>query len=151
MKKNSSRVIQPIEIKNRYSPLETEENPTENENTRTDSPNTKETAKQNVVNPATQNTQNSNYKTDSDTTDKRKLPVTVILGYSMVKDIKGWKMSSHTRKVVIKQFSDAKTKHMKFYDIPTVEQKPNNIILHTGKNDLKTIDRLRKKLWDFLI
>ena len=29
---------------------------------------------------------------------------------------------------------------MKSYVIPTVEQKPDNIILHTGRNDLKTID-----------
>ena len=33
--------------------------------------------------------QNSKDKTESDTPDKRKLPVTVILGDSMVKDIKG--------------------------------------------------------------
>ena len=30
LKKNPSRVIQPIETKNRYSPLQTEESPTEN-------------------------------------------------------------------------------------------------------------------------
>ena len=29
---------------------------------------------------------------------------------------------------------------MKSYVIPTVEQKPDNIILHTGTNDLKNID-----------
>ena len=29
---------------------------------------------------------------------------------------------------------------MKRYDIPTVKQKPDNIILHTGTNDLKTKD-----------
>ena len=40
--------------------------------------------------------------------NKRKLPVTVILGDSIVKGIKGWKMSSHTRKVVVKNFSGAK-------------------------------------------
>ena len=40
LKKNPSKVIQPIETKNRYLPLETVENPSENENTRTDSPNT---------------------------------------------------------------------------------------------------------------
>ena len=55
MKKIPSRVIQAIETKNYYSPLETEESPTENENTRTDSPNTKITAKQNAINTATQN------------------------------------------------------------------------------------------------
>ena len=58
----------------------------------------------------------------------------------MVKDFKGWKISSHTRKVVVKHFSGAKTKAMKRYDIPTVKQKPDNIILHTGTNDLKAID-----------
>ena len=47
--------------------------------------------KQNAINTATQNTKNSNDKTESDTPDKRKLPVTVTvtLGDSMVKDIKG--------------------------------------------------------------
>ena len=140
LKKNHSRVIQPIESKNRYSPLETEDSPTENENTKSDSPNTKVTGKQKAINTATQNTQNSNDKTESDTPDKRKLPVTVILGDSMIKDIKGWEMSRSTRKVVMKHFSGAKTKDMKSYVIPTVEQKPDNIILHTGTNDLKTID-----------
>ena len=121
MKKNQSRVIQPIETKNPcYSPLETEASPTENENTRTDSPNTKVTAKQNAINTATQNTQNSNDKTESDTPDKRKLPVTVILGDSMVKDIKGWKMSRSTCKVIVKHFSGAKSKDMKTYVIPAV-------------------------------
>ena len=46
--KNLSRVIQPIETKNHYSPLETEGSPTENGNTRTDSPNTKVIASQNM-------------------------------------------------------------------------------------------------------
>ena len=29
---------------------------------------------------------------------------------------------------------------MKFYVIPTVEQIPDDIIIHTGTNDLKTMD-----------
>ena len=140
LKKNHSRVIQPIETKNRYSPLETEESPTENENTKSDSPNTKVTAKQNAINTATQNTQNSNDNTETDAPDKRKLPVTVILGDSMVKDIKGWKILGRTRKAVVKHFSCAKFKDINSYVIPTVEQKPDNIILHTTTNDLKTID-----------
>ena len=140
LKKNPSRVIQPMETKNRYSPLGTEVTPTEKENTRTDSPNRKITAKQNAINTATQNIQNSNDKTESDTPDKRKLPVTAILGDSMVKDIKRWKMSTRTRKVVMKHFSGAQTKDMNPYVIPTVAQKPDNIILHTGTNDLESID-----------
>ena len=58
----------------------------------------------------------------------------------MVKDIKGWKMSNHARKVVMKHFSGAKTKGVKFYFTPTVEQIPDDIIIHTGINDLKTMD-----------
>ena len=108
LKKNHSRVIQPIETKNRYSPLETEDSPTENENTKPDSPNTKVNGKQKAINTAAQNTQNSKDKTESDTPEKRKLPLIVILGDSMVKDIKGWKMSPSTRKVVVKHFSGAK-------------------------------------------
>ena len=49
-------------------------------------------------------------------------------------------MSGRTCKIVEKHFSGVKTKDMKSYVIPTVEQKPDNIILHTGTNTLKTID-----------
>ena len=72
LKKYPSRVIQPTETKNRYSPLETEERLTKNGNTRTDSPNTKVTAKQKAINTATKITyiQNSNDKTESDTFNK---------------------------------------------------------------------------------
>ena len=58
----------------------------------------------------------------------------------MIKDIKGWKISSRTRKVAVKHFSSAKTKDIKSYIIPPVKQKLDNIILHTGTNYLKTID-----------
>ena len=80
MKKSPSRVIKPIETKNLYSTLESEESPTENGNTRINSPNVKVTARQNAVNTATQNMQNFKEKTESDTLENRKLPVTVILG-----------------------------------------------------------------------
>ena len=73
-----------MESKNRYSPIETENSATENENAKSDSPNTKVTGKQKAINTATQNTQNPNDKTESDTPDKRKLPVTVMFGDSMV-------------------------------------------------------------------
>ena len=80
MKKSPSRVIKPIETKNLYSTLESDESPTENGNTRINSPNVKVTARQNAINTATQNTQNFKEKTESDTLENRKLPVTVILG-----------------------------------------------------------------------
>ena len=81
-----------------------------------------------------------NDRTESDTLDKMKLPVTAIFDDFMVKDIKGWKMSSRTCKIWVKHFSGAKTKDMKSYIIPTVEKKPDSIILYLKTNDLKTID-----------
>ena len=54
----------------------------------------------------------------------------------MIKDIEGCEMSRSTRKVVVKHFSGARTKEMKSYVIPTLEQKPDNIILHTGTNEI---------------
>ena len=54
--------------------------------------NKKVSAKQNAINTATQNIQNSSDKTESDIAEKRKLPVTLLLGDSMVKDIKSWKI-----------------------------------------------------------
>ena len=80
MKKSPSRVIKSNETKNLCSTLESEESPTENGNTRINSPNVKVTARQNAVNTATQNMQNFKEKTESDTLENRKLPVTVILG-----------------------------------------------------------------------
>ena len=92
LEKNPSRLIQSIETKSRkikLKTLKTEESPTENKNTRTDSTNTEMTAKQNAINKATQNLQNSNDKTKSETPDKKKFPVTVIFGDYMANDIKG--------------------------------------------------------------
>ena len=80
MKKSPSRVIKSKETKNLCSTLESEESPTENGNTRINSPNVKVTARQNAINTATQNMQNFKEKTESDTLENRKLPVTVILG-----------------------------------------------------------------------
>ena len=69
---------------------------------------------------------------------KNKLPVTVILGDSIVKDVKGWKLSEDKNKVVVKHFSGAKTKDMESYIIPTLEQNPETIIIHSGTNNLKS-------------
>ena len=69
---------------------------------------------------------------------KNKLPVTVILGDSIVKDVKGWKLSEDKNKVVVKHFSGAKTKDMESYIIPTLEENPETIIIHSGTNNLKS-------------
>ena len=69
---------------------------------------------------------------------KNKLSVTVILGDSIVKDMKGWELSYEKNKVVVKHFSGAKTKDMESYIIPTLEQNPETIIIHSRTNDLKS-------------
>ena len=47
-------------------------------------------------------------------------------------------MSDEKNKLVVKHFSGAKTKEMKSYIIPTLEQNPETIIIHSGTNDLKS-------------
>ena len=54
-----------------------------------------------------------------------------------MKELKGWKLSDEKNKVVVKYFSGAKTKDMESYIIPTVEQNPETIIVHSGTSDLK--------------
>ena len=63
-------------------------------------------------------------------------PVTVILGDSMVKGLKGWELSDQSNHVVVKSFRGAKDYQMKWYIKPTIEQNPQNIILHCGTNDI---------------
>ena len=41
---------------------------------------------------------------------------------------------------MLKHFNGAKAKDMKSYVIPTVEKKPDNIILNIGTNNLENID-----------
>ena len=75
------------------------------------------------------------YKQKSKT--QKKLPVAVILGDSLVKNIKGWELSDHSNKVVTKHFSWASTTDMKSYLLPTKSRNPENIVLHCRTNDLK--------------
>ena len=69
---------------------------------------------------------------------KNKLPVTIILEDSIVKDVNGWKLSDENNKVVVKHFSGAKKKDMESYIIPTLKQNPETIIIHSGTNDLES-------------
>ena len=60
-----------------------------------------------------------------------------ILGDSMVKGIKHWKMQSKDTKVVVRSFAGAKVRQMKHYAKPAEEDNPSLYILHVGTNDLK--------------
>ena len=63
----------------------------------------------------------------------------VILGDSLVKNVRGWELKEkcgHNNNVYVKCFSGANIKDMHSYAKPTIERKPNVIILHIGTNDL---------------
>ena len=81
---------------------------------------------------------------------KNKLPVTVILGDPIVKDVKGWKLSDEKNKAVVKHFSGAKLKDVKSYIIPTFEQNLERIIIHSGTNDLKSDSSLEEIARDII-
>jgi len=77
---------------------------------------------------------NQPHKKDQRQRKERK--VTVILGNSMVKDLRGWHLSNQHNQVVVKPFLGAKIEHMKWHTKPTVFAKPDNIILHFGTNSI---------------
>ena len=65
---------------------------------------------------------------------------TAIVGDSIVKDVKGWELSTENHKVVVKSFSGATTKDMSTYVKPSLERSPKNLILHSGTNDLRHVN-----------
>ena len=64
-----------------------------------------------------------------------------VIGDSMVKNVKGWKLKPLCNKneyVHVYDFPGATIKDMKSYSLPSIEKKPDMLILHCGTNDLKT-------------
>lgn len=63
---------------------------------------------------------------------------TVLVGDSMIKQIQGRRLGREVgHRVVVKSFPGATTNDMKHYLMPTVDKKPQQIILHVGTNDLR--------------
>ena len=62
--------------------------------------------------------------------------VTVFLGDSIIKDVKGGELIDESNKVVAKSFRGATTSQMKWHVKPTTEKNPKNIILKCGVNDI---------------
>ncbi len=63
----------------------------------------------------------------------------VILGDSLVKNFHGWELKrkiGENNNTYVKCFNGANIKDMHSYEKPTIERKPNLIILHIGTNDL---------------
>ena len=71
---------------------------------------------------------------DKKTTKSR--DVTVILGDSIIKDMKGQELTNDSNKVIVKSFHGATSSQMKWHVKPTTEQNPKNIILYCGTNDV---------------
>lgn len=69
--------------------------------------------------------------------NKNNLKSIHIIGDSIIKEIKGWKLSGNNNRVVVKTFPGASTNCMKSYVKPTTEKNPDGIILHCGTNDLR--------------
>ena len=61
----------------------------------------------------------------------------VMLGDSLVKDIKGWELSHESNEVVSKHFSGANTTDVKSYLLAAKSRSPENIVLYFDTNDLK--------------
>ena len=62
--------------------------------------------------------------------------VTVILGDSIINDVKGWELTDDSNKVVVKTFRGTTTSQIKCHVKPTTEQNPKNVILHCGTNNI---------------
>lgn len=74
---------------------------------------------------------------DSDQSHQKK-PVTVIAGDSIIQRIPGWDLSKGKYKVVVKSFSGATIDDMDDFVRPITRKEPENTILHTGTNDLRS-------------
>ena len=83
-------------------------------------------------------------RTDSDQRNSQEYhinkPVTVIVGDSMFKNVRGWDLSNQKNKVIVKSFSGATTEDMEDYLKPILRKEPKNLILHVGTNDLKAME-----------
>jgi hypothetical protein len=63
---------------------------------------------------------------------------TVIMGDSIISKLAGWKMSDKSNRTTIRSFPGSRVEDMADYVKPTLKWKPDNIILHTGTNNLRT-------------
>ena len=125
----------PFTNTNRYESLFDENNDNDNENNDVSTaPKQSDNFHTSSVNNVTKRKKKQKI---SPTNDKNKKRVVAIIGDSMLKHVKGYKLSNKESKVVVKTFPGAKTSCMEHYMIPTLDQKPDVVILHCGTNDLK--------------
>lgn len=70
-------------------------------------------------------------------TSSTKRTSTVIMGDSIISKVEGWRISSKSNRVSVKSFAGAKVEDMMHHVRPTLNYKPDNIVLHVGTNNLK--------------
>ena len=68
---------------------------------------------------------------------KKDQTATVVVGYSMVKDMYGWELSDNSENVVVKHFSGSTTEDMMTYIHP-LKRNPDRFIIHVRTNDLRS-------------
>ena len=64
----------------------------------------------------------------------------VVAGYSMIKYVKGWELSTGQQNVSVKSFSGATVDDMTDFLKPTSRKHPDKLIIHVGTNDLRKSD-----------
>ena len=103
---------------------------------------TQEQEDNNGSNDGRNNGSNDGRDNGSNNSNSNKKSSTCIIGDSMLKDIKSWEINKHLKNdhAVVKSFPGAKTTCMEHYLVPSLDQKPNTIILHVGTNDLRGAD-----------
>jgi len=80
----------------------------------------------------------SNANDDTENSMPANESTTLLIGDSMIKNIQGTHLGKAVgHRVVVKSFSGATTKAMKYYLKPNVELSADQVILHVATNDLK--------------
>ena len=64
--------------------------------------------------------------------------VRAIVGESMIKDIYDWQLSDREEKGDVKYFSGSTKEDMKTYIQPPLKRDPDRVMIHVGKNDLRS-------------
>ena len=140
---NNTQKNQEMTLNNRYESLFIEES--DNENLITPEQNGNITSRKSRNNKRNRNrntadnrnnNRNTENRNNNRSTDNRK--TVAVVGDSMIKYIKGFKLSNKSKKVVVKTFPGARVDCMKHYIRPTLDKKPDVMIIHCGTNDLKT-------------
>lgn len=89
-----------------------------------------------AVRTQTGHTASSPLSVDDNTTTKNNKKSVYILGDSMIKGLKPWKMSRDDTEINKRCFPGASTEDMESYMLPSLRTEPDEIIVHVGTNDV---------------